>query len=76
LKKGTVPILSLAGARDEPATVMMMGRFAAEVPSARHYELAEGDHTVSLSARAEFDRLVLDFLASVEEGRPWPPPRD
>ncbi|HLM91902.1 MAG TPA: alpha/beta hydrolase [Thermoplasmata archaeon] len=75
LKKGRVPILSLSGAHDEPAVNMMMARFAAEVPSARHHELADGDHTPSLSARAEFDALVLEFLATIEGGQPWPPPR-
>ncbi len=75
LKQGRVPMLSLSGAHDEPATNMMMARFAAEVPSARHHELAEGDHTPSLSAVLEFDTLVLEFLATIEGGQPWPPTR-
>jgi hypothetical protein len=50
----------------------MMSRFAQQVPSARHYELANGDHTLSLSARDDFDALVLDFLARIERGDSWP----
>ncbi len=73
LTLGKIPILSISGAHDNPAVNMMMGRFAAEVPSARHYELAEGDHTPSLSARAEFDARVLGFMTLVEHGRVWPP---
>ncbi len=64
LRQGKIPILALTGAHDNPADGMMLSRFAAETPSARHFELAEGDHTASLSARAEFDTLVLDFLAT------------
>jgi 3-oxoadipate enol-lactonase len=74
LSKGQIPVLSIAGAHDNPALNMMMGRFAQRVPSARHYELADGDHTPSVSARAEFDRLLRDFLTRVETGQPWPPP--
>jgi len=74
LRTGRIPILSLSGAHDNPAVNMMMGRFAAEVPSARHFELTEGDHTPSLSAQAEFDARVLEFLARIEGGQPWPPP--
>lgn len=73
LRAGRTPILSIAGAHDNPALDMMMSRFAAEVPSAHFVELADGDHTPSLSATAEFDRLVLDFVARVEGARPWPP---
>jgi 3-oxoadipate enol-lactonase len=76
LEKGNVPMLSLFGAHDSPALGMMMGRFAQQVPSARHYELPEGDHTASVSSRPEFETLVLEFLAAVEGGRPWPPPKD
>lgn len=76
LKTGRVPILSIAGAHDEPVVSRMMSRFAAEVASAHFVELPNGDHTSSLSARADFDALVLDFLERVEKGQPWPPPRD
>jgi hypothetical protein len=50
-----------------------MGRFAATVPGGHHVEIAEGDHTPSLSATAEFDRSVLDFLARIDSGQSWPP---
>ncbi|MGI0071353.1 MAG: alpha/beta fold hydrolase [Thermoplasmata archaeon] len=75
LRAGRMPILSISGAHDNPALNMMMGRFAAQVPSAHHVELEEGDHTASLSATAAFDRAVLDFLERVEGGRAWPPPK-
>ena len=75
LREGSVPILSIAGAHDNPAMNMMMGRFAQETPSARFQELAEGDHTVSISARPEFDALVLGFLSRIEGGGSWPPPK-
>lgn len=76
IQKGLFPLLSIAGAHDHPVLEMMMGRFAATNPRAHHVVLAEGDHTPSLSATSEFDRVVLDFLSSVEGSRPWPPPRD
>ncbi len=74
LRQGRIPILALTGAHDNPAEGMMVSRFAAETPSARHVELADGDHTASLSARTEFDALVLDFVRRIERGMPWPPP--
>ncbi len=73
LRAGRVPILAIAGAHDNPALNMMMGRFAVETPSAHYVELAEGDHTPSLSATREFDHVVLDFLDRVEAGQTWPP---
>jgi 3-oxoadipate enol-lactonase len=74
LRERGPPILSIVGVHDNPALAKMMGRFAAETPTAHHVELAEGDHLPSISARAEFDRLVLGFLDDVSAGRPWPPP--
>jgi 3-oxoadipate enol-lactonase len=76
LREGRLPILSIAGAHDEPAMNRMMSRFAAETPSAAHFELANGDHTASLSAPTEFDARVREFLGRVEAGEKWPPPRD
>lgn len=76
LRKGTIPVLSISGAHDDPSLNMMMGRFAQQVPTARHFELAEGDHTPSISARPEFETLVLEFLARVEGGGSWPPPAE
>ncbi|EQD30166.1 hydrolase, alpha/beta fold family protein, partial [mine drainage metagenome] len=74
LRTTVVPILSLSGAHDEPAVSMMMGRFAQQVPTARHFEVADGDHTLSVSARAAFESHVREFLARVDGGAPWPPP--
>ncbi len=74
LREGGTPILSIAGAHDNPALNMMISRFASETPSARYFELADGDHTPSLSAGAEFERRVTDFLSVVERGGAWPPP--
>jgi 3-oxoadipate enol-lactonase len=73
LKKGGVPMLSIAGAHDNPALNMMMGRFAAEIPTARYFEIPEGDHTPSLSAQGVFDSLVLQFVSHIEADRAWPP---
>ncbi len=73
LRAGRVPILSIAGAHDNPALNMMMSRFAAEVPSAHYVELSEGDHTPNLSATQEFDRVVLGFMSRVEGDQGWPP---
>jgi 3-oxoadipate enol-lactonase len=64
LRHGTVPMLLLCGAQDHPSLSMMMGRFAHQLPHARYVEIAGADHTANLSATAEFDRLVLDFLRS------------
>ncbi len=76
LEKGGTPILALGGAHDMPALNMMLGRFAQQTPSAHYVELPNGDHTMSLSSRAEFETNVLEFLAAVEGGGPWPPPRN
>jgi 3-oxoadipate enol-lactonase len=73
LRESAVPLLSIVGAHDNPALTMMMGRFAQSVRHSRHVELPDGDHTPNISASAEFDRLVLDFLARIEAGAPWPP---
>jgi 3-oxoadipate enol-lactonase len=62
LRNGPVPMLLLCGDKDHPALAMMMGRFAQQLPHARYIELAGADHTASLSAREEFDRVVLRFL--------------
>jgi 3-oxoadipate enol-lactonase len=75
LRAAQIPILSIAGAHDSPALVMMMGRYAAGTPTAHHVELPDGDHTPSLSARAAFDREVLGFLRTVRDGGRWPPER-
>ncbi len=74
LRSTPVPILSLSGAHDDPVVGMMMGRFAQQAPSARHFEVADGDHTLSVSARPDFERHLRDFLARVDGGQPWPPP--
>jgi 3-oxoadipate enol-lactonase len=74
LRRAGIPILSLSGAYDEPALNLMMGRFAQQTPSSRHYEIPEGDRTLSVSARPAFEALVLEFLARVEGGAGWPPP--
>jgi pimeloyl-ACP methyl ester carboxylesterase len=63
LRQSSIPMLLLCGDRDHPALHMMMGRFAQQVPTARFVEIRGADHTASLSARAEFDRIVLEFLA-------------
>jgi len=73
LAKAGIPLLAIAGAHDNPADKMMLRRFARSVPTALHVELAEGDHTASISARSEFDRVVSDFLDRIAKGEPWPP---
>ncbi|MCI4323643.1 MAG: alpha/beta hydrolase [Thermoplasmata archaeon] len=73
LRSSDVRLLSIAGAHDNPALNMMMGRFAQSVRHSHHVELPDGDHTPSVSAAAEFDRVVLDFLARIQAGTPWPP---
>jgi pimeloyl-ACP methyl ester carboxylesterase len=62
LRHGVVPMLLLCGAQDHPSLSMMMGRFAHQLPHARYVEIAGADHTANLSATAEFDRLVSEFL--------------
>jgi 3-oxoadipate enol-lactonase len=64
LKTSGVRLLSISGEHDLPALNMMMGRYAQQVPGARHLTLADGDHTASLSARTGFDVAVLGFLRS------------
>ncbi len=74
LRTTPVPILSLSGAHDDPVVGMMMGRLAQQLPTARHFEVADGDHTLSVSARAAFESHVKEFLARVGGGGTWPPP--
>jgi 3-oxoadipate enol-lactonase len=68
-----LPILSLAGAHDNPAPNLMMGRFAAQIPSARFVELPDGDHLPSVSAREPYLANVLGFLQRIDARASWPP---
>jgi pimeloyl-ACP methyl ester carboxylesterase len=63
LRHSPIPMLLICGERDHPALEMMMGRFSRQLLHAHFVKLPEADHTANLSARAEFDRVVLDFLA-------------
>jgi pimeloyl-ACP methyl ester carboxylesterase len=64
LRTGPIPIQLICGEQDHPALEMMMGRFAQQLPHGRFVRLVGADHTANLSDRVEFDRVVLDFLAT------------
>lgn len=72
LRHSPIPTLLICGERDHPALEMMMGRFARQLPHARFIKLAGAGHTANLSARPEFDRVVLDFLAKTSSRSPAP----
>ncbi|MHB8352489.1 MAG: alpha/beta fold hydrolase [Thermoplasmata archaeon] len=74
LRRSPVPMLLLCGDRDDPALHMIMGRFTQQLLHAHFVELKGADHTPNLSAPAEFDRQVLDFLDRTPERPAAAPP--
>lgn len=62
LRHSPIPKLLICGQQDHPALEMMMGRFSRQLSHARFVKIPDADHTANLSARAEFDRVVLAFL--------------
>ncbi|MGA2286011.1 MAG: alpha/beta hydrolase [Dehalococcoidia bacterium] len=62
------PVLIIAGERDAFMS-LDMARAARAVIAGSRLELMPTGHTPALEAPQEFDRIVLDFLAGVQDGR-------
>jgi pimeloyl-ACP methyl ester carboxylesterase len=60
-----LPILVVVGDADQPDTIAIGRRIAAEVPDARLVSMPGVAHMPTLERQGEFERLVLDFLAEV-----------
>ena len=63
-----VPTLVLAGEEDVEDIHAVAARLAAEIPGARSATIAGTAHVPHLERPADFDALVLDFLADVFDG--------
>lgn len=59
------PTLIVVGEADQLATLAAANRLAAEVPGARFVSWPNAAHMLTLERPREFERLVLDFVASV-----------
>lgn len=60
-----VPTLVVAGALDHAENLRGMDLMAAEIPNAQKVVLAHSAHVPSMEQPVEFNRAVLDFLATV-----------
>ena len=63
LAEVTAPTLVLAGDEDVPDIHAIADRLASEIPGGRRASIASTAHVPSLERPAEFDELVLGFLA-------------
>jgi 3-oxoadipate enol-lactonase len=59
------PTLVLVGDRDQPDFVALADRLAEEIPRARKEVIAGAGHLPGLERPADFNRIVLDFLAGL-----------
>jgi pimeloyl-ACP methyl ester carboxylesterase len=64
-----IPVLVVVGTRDQPDKQVVGRRYAERIPGARWAVLEGAAHVPMLERPAEFDRLVLGFLAEAD-GRP------
>jgi pimeloyl-ACP methyl ester carboxylesterase len=60
------PTLILVGDLDVPDMLAISNRYEQELPNARRVLMRGAAHMPSLEQPAEFDRLVLDFMAEVD----------
>lgn len=65
LEQINVPLLAIVGSLDQPEMVASAKEIAARVPNARYAEIESAAHLPNMERPAEFNRIVLDFLASV-----------
>ena len=63
-----VPTLVIVGDADQPDVLAGADVLAREIPGARKVVLANTAHMVNMERPAEFNRLVLEFLAEVDGG--------
>lgn len=62
----TAPVLAIVGAEDLPDFHEIADRFVADIPGARKVVLSDAGHMANMDAPEAFNRVVLDFLASVD----------
>ena len=63
-----VPTLVVAGERDRNAPAPMMEKMASKIPGATYVCIAGAGHLANMERPDAFDRVLLDFLASVTGG--------
>ena len=59
------PVLAIVGAEDLPDFHEIAERFVADIPSSRKVVLPDAGHMANMDAPEAFNRVVLDFLASI-----------
>ena len=64
LKEIAAPTLVIIGAEDQKALISISDLIAREIPGARKAEIRDAAHLPNMEKPEEFNRLVLDFLAS------------
>lgn len=63
----SVPVLVLAGDLDLPEILGSASRFAADIPGAEAATIAAAAHLPSMEQPEAFDRIVLNFLAGLQD---------
>jgi 3-oxoadipate enol-lactonase len=62
-----VPVLVIAGDLDQPDVHALADRFERELPDVRRATIGRAAHLPSMERPEQFERLVVDFLAEVED---------
>lgn len=65
-----VPTLVIAGAEDQPHVLASANLLETSIPGARKVVMPDTAHVPSMERPQEFNRLVLDFLESLQPARP------
>lgn len=63
----SVPTLALVGDLDLPELLASTPRLAADIPGAEAATIAGASHLPSMEQPEAFDRIVLDFLAGLQD---------
>ena len=66
LRQVTAPALVVSGKEDTVLPSSLSGRIAQQLPKARHVEVAGAAHLVPLEQPDVANKLILDFLGSLE----------
>ena len=62
------PTLIMVGANENPATVRRADQLTDSIEGARKVVVKDSGHMVNMDAPAEFNRIVLAFLGSIDAG--------
>jgi 3-oxoadipate enol-lactonase len=60
-----IPTLLIVGEYDIPGKLELVGQLATEIPQARQVVIPGAAHVINMEQPAEFNRIVLDFLAHI-----------